>query len=135
MTGSLEGVLEDLHERFLCRSESAAEARALLRGLAVPLSRADLSAASLVLTELATNAIRHGCNSEDGEFEVDIKRSAGSLRMLVTQKGPLFDAHQVLKEPPKEQGGWGLLLLDRLCSEWGVDHDSNGVWAELTVDP
>lgn len=107
----------------------------MLRQLAVPLARADLFAASLVLTELVTNAIRHGSSSENDEFEVDIKRSAGSLRILVTQKGPLFDAHQVLKGPPRELGGWGLLLLDRLCSGWGVDYDRNGVWAELAVDP
>ena len=107
----------------------------MLRHLAVPLSRADLSAASLVLTELATNAIRHGCGGEDDEFEVKIKRSAGSLRILVLQRGPLFDVHQVLKGAPRELGGWGLVLLDRFCSGWGVDHQLNGVWAELAVDP
>ncbi|CAN5878491.1 hypothetical protein BH23ACT12_BH23ACT12_09530 [soil metagenome] len=106
----------------------------MLRHLVVPLSRADLFAASLILTELVTNVIRHGCSGEDDELEVDIERSAGSLRIQVTQPGPLFDPREVLRRPPKELGGWGLVMLDRLCSGWGVDHDQNAVWAELAVD-
>lgn len=131
----MEGALEDLHERFLCRSESAADARALLRHLTTPLAREDLFAAALVVTELVTNAIRHGGGGEDDAFEIGIKRSAGSLRIMVTQTGPLFDAREVLGRPRKELGGWGLLMLDRLSSGWGVDHERRGVWAELAVDP
>ncbi|MEX0790910.1 MAG: ATP-binding protein [Actinomycetota bacterium] len=131
----MEGALEDLHERFPCRSESATEARALLRDLAAPLSGPDLHAAGLVVTELVANAIRHGCAGEDDTFEIDIERSAASLRVLVTQSCPLFDASEVLRRPPKELGGWGLVMLDRLCRGWGVDGDRNGVWAELAVNP
>ncbi len=107
----------------------------MLGHLAVPLSRADLYAASLVLTELATNAMRHGCRDEQDEFEVNIERSDGFIRILVTQPGALFDPHEAINRPPKELGGWGLVMVDRLCSGWGVDRQRNGVWAELAVDP
>lgn len=110
-------------------------ARGMLRQLSVPLSGNDFSAACLVLTELVTNVIRHGCSSEDDEMEVDIYRSEGSLEMHVTQPGPLYDPDLIPRRKAGEGGGWGLLLLDRLCSGWGVDAGASQAWAELTVDP
>lgn len=110
-------------------------ARGMLRNLSVPLSASDFSAACLVLTELVTNVIRHGCTSEDEEMGVDIWRSEGSLKLHVSQPGPLYDPDLIPRRKPGEAGGWGLLLLDRLSSGWGVDADSSGAWAELVVDP
>lgn len=94
-----------------------------------------MSAACLVLTEMVTNAIRHGCTSEDDEMEVEVHRSDGSLKLQVSQPGPLHEPDLVPRRKPGEAGGWGLLILDRLCSGWGVDESSSGVWAELAVDP
>lgn len=108
-------------------------ARAMLREISVPLAGSDYSAACLVLTELVTNVIRHGC-SENDDMGVEIFRSSGRLRFHVTQSGPLYDPEKIRRNPG-ETGGWGLLILDRLCSGWGVDVDIKGVWAELAVDP
>ncbi len=107
----------------------------MLRQLSAPLSGSDFSAACLVLTELVTNVIRHGCSSEDDEMGVDIYRSDGSLELRVSQPGPLYDPHLIPRRKAGESGGWGLLLLDRLSSDWGVDAGVLQVWAEMTVDP
>lgn len=87
----------------------------------------------MVLTELVTNVIRHGCFSEHDDMGVEIFRSKGCLRLHVTQSGPLYDPGEIRRNPG-ETGGWGLLILDRLCSGWGVDVDIKGVWAELALE-
>lgn len=105
----------------------------MLRQFSPPLSEGDLAAASLVLTELVTNAIRHGCDGSDDEIEVDLSRSQGTVRMEVTQTGPLYDPDEVRSRLPGETRGWGVLLMDRMSSRWGVQPDSRLVWAELVT--
>jgi two-component sensor histidine kinase len=107
----------------------------MLRELTVPLSGGDLAAVSLVLTELVTNAIRHGCNDQSDDLHVDLYRSDGLVRISVTQTGGLYDPDEIRLREPGNTRGWGLLILDRLCSGWGVDSDAHGVWAEMAVEP
>ena len=104
----------------------------MLRQFSVPLAGGDLAAASLVLTELVTNAIRHGCTSADDEIDVTLVRSERVLRIEVTQTGPLYDPDEVRSRLPGETRGWGVLLMDRMSSCWGIDKDC--VWAELALD-
>lgn len=93
-----------------------------------------MAAASLVLTELVTNAIRHGCESSDEEIDVALLRSRGTLRIEVAQTGPLYDPEEIRSRRPGETRGWGVLLMDRMSKSWGVDPDGNLAWAELELD-
>lgn len=104
----------------------------MLRRFSIPLAGGDLAAASLVLTELVTNAIRHGCEGSDDEIDVTLARSEGVLRIEVTQTGPLYDPDEVRSRLPGETRGWGVLLLDRMSSSWGIEKDC--VWAELALE-
>jgi serine/threonine-protein kinase RsbW len=106
----------------------------MLRQFSVPLSGSDLAAASLVLTELVTNSIRHGCTSSDDQIDVFLQRSDGKLRMEVTQTGPLYEPDDVRSRRPGETRGWGVLLMDRMSSSWGVDSERKLVWAELATE-
>jgi two-component sensor histidine kinase len=106
----------------------------MLRQLSVPLAGGDLAAASLVLTELVTNSIRHGCTSAEDQIDVFLQRSHGKLRIEVTQTGPLYDPDDIRSRLPGETRGWGVLLMDRMSSDWGVDPDRKLVWAELATE-
>lgn len=105
----------------------------MLRQFTVPLSGSDLAAASLILTELVTNAIRHGCTSPDDEVQVFLSRSERTLRIEVAQTGALYDPDDVRSRRPGETRGWGVLLMDRMSSKWGVEPAGNLVWAELAT--
>ncbi|MEX0171904.1 ATP-binding protein [Streptomyces sp. LMG1-1-1.1] len=91
-------------------------------------------AAALVLSELLTNAVRHG-RVRGREIETRFARVSGTLRIEVhdaSERRPLM----ALPECGAD-GGWGLPLVDVLASKWGVcDRRGAGklVWAELAVE-
>ncbi|MEU9999234.1 ATP-binding protein [Streptomyces sp. NPDC050848] len=89
--------------------------------------------ASLVLSELLTNAVRHG-RVPGREIETRFARLPGVLRIEVhdaSEKRPMMAL-------PSDcaGGGWGLPLVDVLAAKWGVsDRSGPGkvVWAELVI--
>jgi anti-sigma regulatory factor (Ser/Thr protein kinase) len=84
--------------------------------------------AELVVSELVTNALRHGL----GDVVV---RSALTdddvLQVSVTDSGPELPELQPVD--PDRIGGVGLRIVDRVASEWGVAPFPGGktVWAVL----
>lgn len=92
-------------------------------------------AASIVLSELLTNAVRHGCVSPGREIETRHLRPAGGL--LRIEVHDTADERPVLTVPAADaSGGWGLPLVEALADRWGVsDRVGPGkvVWAELAV--
>jgi anti-sigma regulatory factor (Ser/Thr protein kinase) len=105
------------------------DARAWLRGFLDPRVGADLvNDATLVLSELATNALRHGLG------EVAIRASLGTdgeVHIAVTDSGSELPVLQPLD--PDRVGGLGLRVIDRLSSAWGVAPFPGGktVWATV----
>ncbi|MGW0120267.1 ATP-binding protein [Streptomyces sp. NPDC003327] len=89
--------------------------------------------ASLVLSELLTNAVRHG-RVPGREIETHFAATAGGLRIEVhdaSEERPLMALPEA-----DAGGGWGLPLVDTLAEKWGVsDRPGPGklVWAELTA--
>ncbi|MFD3946265.1 ATP-binding protein [Streptomyces sp. NPDC058579] len=87
--------------------------------------------ASLVLSELLTNAVRHG-RVPGREIETRFARLPGVLRIEVhdaSEKRPMMALRSDCGT-----GGWGLPLVDVLAAKWGVsDRLGPGkvVWAEL----
>lgn len=108
---------------------SAGAARRLLEEVA---GRVDLPApvveiARLLVSEVATNAVRHGAGRPLLRVEVTPAR----LRVEVSDgaRGTLTVPDQV----ELAEGGRGLLLVDTLASRWGVEEGDEGktVWFEL----
>ncbi len=106
-------------------ASAPAAARALVRAAAEGLACAD--DAELVISELVTNAVRHGAGEIDVRVDV-----AGRVRIEI--RHPASGTRPVLLGPePGRTGGNGLLLVSRLADDWGW-HEDGGVlmtWAEL----
>lgn len=86
----------------------------------------------LLVTELVTNAVRHGGAAASQPVQVEVRSSRGRIRVDVVDPGVDFDA------PPRpgngnSNGGWGLFLLDKIAESWGVSPAPAGtcVWFEV----
>ncbi|MFG2113314.1 ATP-binding protein [Streptomyces sp. NPDC048718] len=92
-------------------------------------------AASLVLSELLTNAVRHA-HVPGREIETRFFPLREGLRIEVhdsSEQRPLMDLPEA-----GAVGGWGLPLVDTLSDLWGVsDRQGPGklVWAHVIGDP
>jgi PAS domain S-box-containing protein len=86
--------------------------------------------ALIVVSELVTNAIRHGgARSPADELGVHAAFRDAVLRLEVTDAGPGFEPGG---HGPRPDGGYGLHLLDRLATRWGVTGgEPVTVWVEL----
>ncbi|WP_329125829.1 ATP-binding protein [Streptomyces sp. NBC_01465] len=89
--------------------------------------------AAVIVSELATNALLHGC-LRDRLFRVELILAGAVLRMAVTDpKGERAPSPR-----PAEAGdqfGRGLLIVRTLAARWDVDSLDVGktVWAELDL--
>jgi anti-sigma regulatory factor (Ser/Thr protein kinase) len=80
--------------------------------------------ALLSVSELVTNAVRHG-PPEDG-VQVLIDRRESAIRVSVRQRAGSFR----LDRSKRQVGGLGLTIVERVSDAWGVDNQS-GVWFEI----
>jgi signal transduction histidine kinase len=88
--------------------------------------------ARLLLSEVVTNAVRHG---EGETIRVLLAANAvGELRCEVTDEGQGF-APTPRDKPSTDEGGWGLQLVEALSRRWGVREGRAHVWFELTAPP
>jgi PAS domain S-box-containing protein len=89
-----------------------------------------LEGARLLVSELASNAVRHGPHDVGAELALRIGLREDVLRVEVADEGVGFD-------PPAptgllDAGGWGLVLVDRVADRWGVEpHAPTTVWFEI----
>jgi anti-sigma regulatory factor (Ser/Thr protein kinase) len=107
---------------------SVVDARDWLREfLAVRVSNALIDDALLVLSELATNALRHGL----GEVVVRAGVDEGAVQLSVTDWGTELPALQPVD--PSRVGGLGLRIVDEVSTAWGVAPFPGGktVWATV----
>ncbi|MEU3143963.1 ATP-binding protein [Streptomyces sp. NPDC006999] len=95
---------------------------------------------SLITSELAANAVRHG-HVAGRDFHLRLSETAGGPRTLRvevtdtrTERVPLLTT----QEPPGDQeSGRGLLIVSQLATRWAVAPRTDGpgktVWAELCL--
>jgi signal transduction histidine kinase len=84
--------------------------------------------ARLLLSEVVTNAVRHG----DGDaVRVLLDAAPGeALRCEVVDGGRGF-VPKARDKPALAEGGWGLHLVATLARRWGVGEGNAHVWFEL----
>jgi anti-sigma regulatory factor (Ser/Thr protein kinase) len=87
----------------------------------------------LLVSELATNSVRHAGSDESAELEVGAELLGQGVRVEVWDHGAGF-AEGPRPVPQRGQpGGYGLLLLERMSDRWGVRRDDGFcVWFELS---
>jgi anti-sigma regulatory factor (Ser/Thr protein kinase) len=86
----------------------------------------------LLVTELVTNGVRHG--SKRGAVEVAVALNDEKVRVEVSDAGRGFDPPDAPMPRSDGTGGWGLQLVDRVASTWGVNvNDGTCVWFELAA--
>lgn len=107
--------------RFAGRPESVKEARDwLARHVALadaPGETADT--ALLLLSELATNNVRHAPQGECGDFYVRAFFFHGRLRVEIRDAEGRAPFLRVVTPDAAAEGGRGLLLVNALASRWG----------------
>lgn len=114
--------------------EAASRARAVVNdeiGRAV--SAKILEDATLLVSELVTNAVRHAPRAGTAEVELRLKVDPRRVRVVVSDPGAGFAAEPRLPTA-SESSGWGLYLVDRIADRWGIiTKDRSEVWFEIDV--
>lgn len=102
---------------------------------AVLAGRPEADEATLIASELCTNAVRHSASGgPDGMFAVTVRRAADRSRVSVQDMGsPNAPAIKLAGDAEALECGRGLLLVAALTKEWGTTRNRLGwlVWAEL----
>ena len=89
------------------------------------------SALRLLVSELVTNAIRHVSRSTE-PVELAARITGGAIRVEVRDGGTGFEPGK--PKPRGADGGFGLFLVERMASRWGVEtQDGTRVWFELDL--
>jgi serine/threonine-protein kinase RsbW len=99
--------------------------------------RPEIDTAELVVSELATNAIRHSRSGlPGGRFGVTLHTGATMLILAVLDEGGPT-APRLCRAGEDEQSGRGLHLVEMLTARWGVHGDEVGrtVWALIPLAP
>lgn len=119
---------------FELAPEAASQARAVVNAeLGRAVSAKILEDATLLVSELVTNAVRHGPRAGMPEIELRLKVDTDRVRVVVSDPGAGFAAEPRLPTA-SESSGWGLYLVDRIADRWGmVTKNRSEVWFEIDV--
>jgi serine/threonine-protein kinase RsbW len=111
-------------------SEAPFRARTAVAGWLRELAAAEVRAdACLLVSELVTNSVRHSGMPPGAPVHVGAAMVDGRVRVRVADDG---ETGTVRRRRPDRGGGFGLDLLDRLATRWGVEGaPGTGVWFEL----
>ena len=83
----------------------------------------------LLVSEVVSNAVRHSPGPADAPVLLAASVGAEVVRIAVTDSGRGFTPR---RHDPQADGGYGLYLLDRAASRWGIDRvGGTRVWFEL----
>jgi anti-sigma regulatory factor (Ser/Thr protein kinase) len=108
-------------------------AREIVRSLLPPLSPGAADTVLLMTSEVVTNALRHGQPQPSQEIVLRVDRRAHNIRVEVLNDGKPFVPEPPFQPDDERDGGYGLYLVDRLSSTWGVDAEGGRtkVWFEV----
>ena len=119
---------------FMATFEPAMETPALARHqledwLPPSLPESERGALRLLVSELVTNSVRHVVGSQQ-PVRLAVRIAGGKIRVEVHDGGAGFKPGR--PEPRGADGGFGLFLVERMASRWGVEtRDGTRVWFEL----
>jgi len=118
--------------RLPCDVASIRSARRLATDFAEDrLSDMKLDDLALMVSEVVTNAVRHGSPEADGNIGLRLEGDQDALRVVVTDGGEDFASDPGSVEDARN-GHFGLLLVDNLADRWGHSLDGKkAIWLEV----
>ncbi|MDQ6914273.1 MAG: ATP-binding protein [Actinomycetota bacterium] len=131
MPKSNDAMATQVQHRLPHGSEAPAAARRAVDVLRDALDPAALGRLRLLVSELVTNAVRHGRPMDGNGVELRVGVDDERARVEVVDGGGGF-APPGAPARAEQVGGWGLMVVDRLADRWGVE--TNGktlVWLEF----
>ena len=136
-----EHYLERVEIALTRDANAPAQARGELRqAILGRLSERDSATATLLTSELVTNAVIHPEQALGGSVGLRITAYSDRIRVEVTDEGSGFDPRDRQPRRRREAGGHGLVVVNGLASRWGTTRgvigDAEGfcVWFELDAD-
>ena len=103
------------------RAGSAGLARLIVTAHGSSLESEQLKNANVMVSELVSNAFRHG----DGRIHLTVESGPEGMCASVHDEGSGTIA---TPEPRPARGGWGLYFVEQLSDAWGVAEDDSRVW-------
>jgi anti-sigma regulatory factor (Ser/Thr protein kinase) len=117
-------------------AEAPSRVRAEVREpLRASLDRRTASDLELLLSELVTNAVRHGASDPAATIGVRVQIVDDTVSAQITDPGQGFTPRGSPRPRIEhDAGGFGLYLLDLLSTRWGVERNEEGfrVWFRIT---
>jgi anti-sigma regulatory factor (Ser/Thr protein kinase) len=116
--------------RFPNRSTSVRLARRFVADQLSDLAPDLVEVVTLMVSELATNCIRHA----DADFTVRVQFETDRVRVVVADDGP--GSPQLRSPTPSEPYGRGLQIVSEFSDEWGFDvspESGTSVWFSVHV--
>src|SRR3954447_4936914 len=110
---------------------AAATARRALGHLRGDFDEPLMETMRLLVTELVANSVRH---AEARFVSIRAVVTNASVWLEVSDEGPGFEPEGAMRRSTEaDESGWGLFLVERLASRWGVrrEGDATHVWFEL----
>lgn len=132
-TGSAVHEEASVHLQLPARPMSVRVAREAVRSLDALTGVEVVDRAALAVSELVTNAIRHGSSSEEDVIDVDLRAERGRVTGVVRDAGPAFALRQSVPDD-RRTGGYGLPIVEKL-GEVRVAHRDGGNAVTFTVGP
>ena len=90
-----------------------------------------ISNAELLVSEIVTNAVRHGA----GEVRLRLRLDPPGIGVAVTDTGDQLPVVSATPPPADQSSGRGLLIVDAVAYEWGIEaHDppaGKTVWFDV----
>ena len=108
------------------RPESVGAARLLVAEHVTALSASRRLDAAVLVSELVTNALRHGT----GAITLRVRDDPNVLWVEVADEG---SGTLTVNRAPGADGGWGLHIVDELADEWGTHGGSTRVWFTMAA--
>jgi anti-sigma regulatory factor (Ser/Thr protein kinase) len=84
----------------------------------------------LLVSEVVSNAVRHSAAPADSAIDLRARVTETTVRVEVTDAGEGFTPRA--RDPERLGEGYGLYLIEKTASSWGVEGgNSTTVWFEL----
>ena len=137
----MPGAVEEFVVELASNVHAAAAARQAVTDRGPDLDEPLRGDVLLLVTELVTNAVRHGPVGPEDSVRLECRRAGDRLRFLVSERGRQLTGngaaltlapHTTNGNPPS---GWGLVLVERIAEQWGVLAEPPGtcVWFEVAA--